>query len=112
MFFIEREPMFQKPRLLDSVREVLRLKHYSYRTEKSYVGWIKRYILFHNKQHPKDMNATHIQAFLTHLAVNGKVTASTQNQAIIKLSAVSIQLSALFETLRVAGFYRKQAACG
>jgi integron integrase len=74
--------MLQKPKLLDCVRDVLRLKHYSYRTEQSYVAWIRRYILFHNKQHPKDMTATHIQAFLTHLAVNGKVTASTQNQAL------------------------------
>ena len=69
-------------KLLDEVREILRLKHYSYRTEQSYVGWIRRYILFHNKQHPKNMGAEHIQKFLTHLALAGKVTASTQNQAL------------------------------
>jgi UDP-N-acetylglucosamine transferase subunit ALG13 len=52
------------------------------RTEQSYVGWIKRYILFHNKQHPDEMSERHVQDFSTHLAVVGKVTASTQNQAL------------------------------
>lgn len=74
--------MYQKPKLLDRVRGVLKVKHYSYRTEQSYVGWIKRYILFHNKQHPDEMGERHVQDFLTHLAVVGKVTASTQNQAL------------------------------
>ncbi|MCP4184656.1 MAG: integron integrase, partial [Hyphomicrobiales bacterium] len=60
----------------------MKLKHYSYRTEQSYVAWIRRYILFHNKQHPKDMTAGHVQRYLTHLAVDRKVTASTQNQAL------------------------------
>lgn len=68
-------------RLLDRVREVLRIKHYSIRTEEAYTGWIVRYILFHNKRHPKDMGATEIEAFLSHLAVEGNVSASTQNQA-------------------------------
>lgn len=58
-----------KPRLLDQVREVIRLKHYSIRTEQTYIDWIKRYIYFHDKKHPKDMGAEHITAFLTHLAV-------------------------------------------
>lgn len=71
-----------KARLLDQVRDVLRLRHYSYRTELAYVHWIKRFILFHNKQHPLDMGEDEIQAFLTDLAVKGKVTASTQNQAL------------------------------
>ncbi len=73
----------QKPpkKLLDRVREAIRLKHYSYRTEKTYVQWIRRYILFHNKRHPSEMNVPEIEAFLTHLAVEGKVAASTQNQA-------------------------------
>ena len=73
------------PRLLDQVRDVIRCKHYSIRTESTYTEWIKRYILFHNKQHPKDLNEQHISAFLTHLAVNRKVTSSTQNQALCAL---------------------------
>ncbi|NJN03838.1 MAG: integron integrase, partial [Leptolyngbyaceae cyanobacterium RM1_1_2] len=69
----------------DQVRDAIRLKHYSYRTEQSYVGWIRRYILFHNKQHPKDMGGAEVEAFLTHLAVEGRVSASTQNQAFSAL---------------------------
>lgn len=69
------------PRLLDQVRDKLRVKHYSIRTEQTYVDWIKRYIFFHDKRHPKDLDAADIEAFLTHLAVAGKVAASTQNQA-------------------------------
>ena len=69
------------PKLLDQVRNKLRVKHYSIRTEHTYAGWIKRYILFHGKQHPKDLGASDIEAFLTHLAVAGKVSASTQNLA-------------------------------
>ena len=69
------------PKLLVQVRERLRVKHYSIRTEKTYVDWIKRFILFHGKRHPKDMGANEIEAFLTHLAVKGRVSASTQNQA-------------------------------
>jgi len=72
-------------KLLDQVREAIRLKHYSYKTEQTYVGWIRRYILFHHKQHPKDMGAAEIEAFLTHLAVDGQVSASTQNQALSAL---------------------------
>ncbi len=71
-----------KPKkLLDRTREVLRLKHYSLRTEEAYVGWITRYILFHGKRHPQEMGAREIEEFLTHLAVEGNVAASTQNQA-------------------------------
>ena len=70
------------PRLLDRVRDKIRLKHYSIRTEQAYLGWIKRYILFHNKRHPETMGKTEIEAFLTHLAVHGKVASSTQNQAL------------------------------
>ena len=62
-----------KPRLLDQVRNVIRCKHYSIRTEHSYLDWIKRYILFHNKKHPQDMDEEHISAFLSHLAVMKKV---------------------------------------
>jgi integrase len=71
-----------KARLLDQVREVLRLKHYSLRTEETYVGWIKRFIFFHQKRHPREMGAPEVQAFLSHLAVQGQVAASTQNQAL------------------------------
>jgi integron integrase len=69
-------------KLLDQVSDAIRIKHYSYRTEQTYKDWIKRYILFHNKRHPKDMGAEEIQAFITHLAVEKKVSASTQNQAL------------------------------
>ncbi|TAJ79071.1 MAG: integron integrase [Gallionellaceae bacterium] len=69
------------PKLLDQVRGKIRLKHYSIRTEQSYADWIKRYILFHGKHHPKDMGAQEVEAFLTHLAVEGRVAAATQNQA-------------------------------
>lgn len=79
-------PMETRPRkLLDQVRDVIRLKHYSYRTEQNYVYWVRRYILFHNKQHPKDMGVPEIEAFLTHLAVSERVAASTQNQALSAL---------------------------
>ncbi len=60
-------------KLLDQVRDTLRVKHYAYRTEESYVQWIRRYILFHSKRHPKDMAEPEVQAFLTHLAVEGNV---------------------------------------
>ena len=69
------------PKLLDQVRDKLRVKHYSIRTEQAYSDWIKRYILFHGKCHPNKMGAQDVEAFLTHLAVAGKVSASTQNQA-------------------------------
>ncbi len=69
-------------KLLDQVREKLRLKHYSIRTEESYVSWIRRFILFHNKRHPKDMGEAEIEEFLTHLAVKKSVAQSTQNQAL------------------------------
>jgi integrase len=71
--------------LLDQVRDAIRLKHYAYRTEETYVQWIRRYILFHNKRHPKEMGKAEIEAFLTHLAVEGQVSASTQNQALSAL---------------------------
>lgn len=71
----------QPPKLLDQVRTAIRLKHYSYKTEQTYVQWIRRYILFHNKRHPKDMGVTEVEAFLSHLAVQEQVSASTQNVA-------------------------------
>lgn len=74
-------PQPVEKKLLDVVREAIRLKHYSIRTEEAYINWIKRFILFHGKRHPKDMGEAEVQAFLTHLAVEGNVAASTQNQA-------------------------------
>ena len=75
----------QKPKLLDQVRSVLRVKHYSYRTEQNYIHWIKRYIYFHNKTHPKDLDGKDISRFISHLALKEKVSASTQNQALCAL---------------------------
>ena len=78
--------MEQRPKkLLDQVRDAIRLKHYSIRTEESYVTWIRRYILFQNKRHPNEMASAEIEAFLTHLAVDQQVAASTQNQALSAL---------------------------
>ncbi len=71
----------QAPKLLDRVRDTMRLLRLSYRTEESYIQWIKAYIHFHKKRHPKDLNETHIRSFLVHLAKEKNVAASTQNQA-------------------------------
>ena len=73
------------PRLLDQVRERIRVKHYSLRTEQAYVGWIKRYILFHDKRHPRDMGKVEVEAFLGALAVERNVSAATQTQALSAL---------------------------
>jgi integron integrase len=73
------------PRLLAQVRDRLRLKHYSLRTETAYVGWIKRYIFFHGKRHPRDLGKAEVEAFLTSLAVERNVAASTQSQALSAL---------------------------
>ena len=83
--FPTRNPSFnarEKPRLLDQVRRAMRVAHYAIRTEEAYVDWIRRFILYHNKRHPSEMGAAEITEFLTHLAVEGKVAASTQNQAL------------------------------
>lgn len=78
--------MEPKPKkLLDQVRDALRLKNYAYSTEKTYVDWIERYIRFHKLRHPKEMNSPEVEAFLTHLAVNLNVAPSTQNQALSAL---------------------------
>lgn len=74
-----------KPKLLDQVRDVIRRKHYSIRTEQSYIDWIRRFILFHGKRHPSEMREEEVNAFLTHLARDGGVAASTQNQALSAL---------------------------
>jgi integron integrase len=74
-----------KPKLLDRLRQGLRARHYSRRTEQTYCSWVKRFIFFHNVRHPAEMAETEINAFLTHLAVKEKVSASTQNQALSAL---------------------------
>jgi integron integrase len=74
--------MIEQPRLLDRLRYRIRLKHYSIRTEKTYLDWNRRFILFHNKRHPCTMGAQEVEQFLTYLAVNGRVASSTQNQAL------------------------------
>lgn len=71
----------ETPRLLVRVRDKIRLKHYSIRTEQAYTDWVRRFILFHEKRHPAEMGAAEVEKFLTHLAVEGNVAASTQNQA-------------------------------
>lgn len=69
------------PKLLDRMRIHLRTRHYSIRTEEAYVDWARRFILFHRKRHPQEMGAPEVEAFLSHLAVERNVSASTQNQA-------------------------------
>ena len=81
----ERPVGAPKPRLLDRVRAAIQARHYSRRTESAYVAWTRRYIVFHGKRHPAEMGAPEITRFLTALAVDGKVAASTQNQALSAL---------------------------
>jgi integron integrase len=83
----EETPVWQpgQPKLLDRVRDRCRVRHLSLSTEHAYVGWIRRFILFHDKRHPLQMGAAEASAFLTHLAVDGHVAASTQNQALSAL---------------------------
>ncbi|MBP7146515.1 MAG: integron integrase [Acidobacteria bacterium] len=76
------QPAPPPPRLLDSVRNACRARHYSRRTERAYVGWIVRFILFNGKRHPRELGAAEVTSFLTHLAVARNVSASTQNQAL------------------------------
>src|SRR5204862_7489576 len=73
------------PRLLDQVRERIRYKHYSIRTERAYVEWVRRFILFHGKRHPREMAASEIEAFLSHLANDGNAAAATHHQALSAL---------------------------
>jgi integron integrase len=81
----DRHPSVAKPKLLDQVRDAIRTRHYSYRTEEAYVHWIRRYILFHGKRHPAEMGAAEVSAFLSSLATASHVSASTQNQALAAL---------------------------
>lgn len=78
----EKTTSSKPPRLLDQVRDRLRVLHYSLRTERTYLDWIKRFILFHGKRHPRDMGGPEVQAFLSHLAVAQNVAANTQNLAL------------------------------
>jgi integron integrase len=91
--------------LLDQLRDRLRLRHYSLRTEQAYVHWVKRYILFHGKRHPAEMGKAEVEAFLTHLAVERHVAASTQTQALSALlflykEVLSVELPWLSELTR------------
>ncbi len=79
-------------RLLDRLRLELRLRHYSPRTEEAYVGWARRYVLFHGKQHPRELGAAEISSFLSHLAVEERVAAATQNQALNALAFLYLRV--------------------
>jgi integron integrase len=79
------KPIGSKPKLLDEVRAVARMRHLSIRTEKAYVSWIRRFIFFHHKRHPREMGEVEIRAFISDLAVNGGITASTQTVALSAL---------------------------
>jgi integron integrase len=95
----------QPPRLLNRVRAAVRLRHYSLRTEEAYVAWVRRFILYHGKRHPLEMGAAEINAFLTHLAVEGHVSASTQNQAFSALLFLYQKVLEI-EPGRIAGVVR------
>ena len=82
---VPSNPATGKPKLLDEVREVLRAKSYAFRTEEAYLGWIRRFILFADKRHPKEMGGREVARFLSHLANDGQVSPSTQNQAFSAL---------------------------
>ena len=83
-------------KLLEQVADAIRRKHYAYRTEQTYCDWIKRYILFHNKRHPNEMGSAEIEAFLTHLAVEAKVAASTVRLSSRRSPKPSLERLALF----------------
>jgi integron integrase len=106
-YVAEGVPSPSKPRLLDQVRDALRVRHYSRRTERAYLAWIRHYIVFHGKRHPVDMGAAEVSSFLSYLAVEGKVSASTQNQALAALlflydSTLGIDLPWLADLVRAA----------
>ena len=93
------------PRLLDQLRDRIRFRHYSYRTEVTYVDWVRRFIRFHGKRHPRDLGASHVTAFLSSLANEGRVAASTQNQALAGIlflyrEVLGVQLPWLTEIVR------------
>ena len=82
---VDPQALQHGPKLLELFREAMRVRHYSNRTEDTYCAWVKRYVHFHNMRHPKEMGELEINAFLTHLAMKEKVSASTQNQALSAL---------------------------
>jgi hypothetical protein len=82
MRIVGMESYPQKSPFLEEVRQVLRVQHYAIRTEKSYIDWIRRFILFHAKRHPREMGETEVAAYLTHLSVNWNVAHGTQGQAL------------------------------
>jgi integron integrase len=95
-----------KKKLLDQLRETVRLKHYSIRTEQTYVGWVRKYILFHNKRHPQEMGVREIREFLTHLAVEQENSAASHNQALSAIlflyrEVLNIKMPAEVQTLWV-----------
>ncbi len=79
-FFMSAHPTTGQPKLLDLVRERIRYKHMSYRTEQAYCGWIKRYVIFHKMRHPRDMGRTEVESYLSHLVNIGSVSQSTHQQ--------------------------------
>lgn len=96
------------PKLLARMREALRVHHYSYRTEQPYLDWARRYILFHGQRHRVNLGAGEVGAFLTHLAVERRVSVSTQNQAKVALlflyrRVLGIELSWLDEVVQAKG---------
>ena len=106
----------RKPRLLEQVRDALRVRHYSRRTERTYLGWIRRYILFHGKRHPADMGAEEVSRFLSALAVEGNVSASTQNQALAALlflhsAVLRVDLPWLQDLVRASRPQRLRSSC-
>jgi site-specific recombinase XerD len=82
---VGQPPSASQPRLVPALREALRLRRYSLKTEKAYVHWVKRFIRFHQMRHPKDMGAAEVTAFLNYLARDRRVAAATQNQALSAL---------------------------
>jgi len=99
-----------KPRLLEQVRQAIRTRHYSDRTEKAYIHWIKRYILFHDKRHPAEMAEPEIGRFLSSLATDRHVSASTQNQAFNALLFLYQEIAQTDRTHRRRGARQAAAA--
>ena len=94
---------YKQPLLLDQVREAIRVRHYSYRTEQQHVAWIRRYILFHRRRHPRELGEQEVEAFLTHLATERHVAAANQAQALAALLFI--------ELARCQGAKRKTLPC-
>ena len=84
---VEKSPLPapRTPRLLDQVHAAMRARHLSFRTAKAYAGWIRRFVFFSGKRHPRDMGEPEVTKFLSHLAVKGRVSTSTQNQVVKKM---------------------------